>query len=357
MPLLHTTLLLASVLLAGSTEDVSHTLPSVVRWNVPIPARPAAPPTIDADHVFAVFQSGVVAAYRLADGVEAWHTSLRSDQSVAVEGARVFVAAGEAIHALNAATGAEIWLAPAGTATAPLLAQNGWLIAVSENGLTAFRADDGTKVWSRNTGVQHRRPTIEGDNLYVPLDDGHVLALDLATGAERWTRHFESAASEILAFPDRLFFGVDRTFHCLNALDGSREWPRPHGAPLRGRPAADDVRVFVAGIDNVVRAFDRRSGAMLWHANVPYRPSGPVVLGSAVVVSGNASEMRAFDAATGKPAGQIKLDDVGKLVTAPAFGSAGGAVVMAALTGGLNEQWKLVLTGPPPVAPPSVPHE
>lgn len=325
------------------------TLPSAVRWTVPISAGPAAPPVIAGDHIFVVLQSGIVAAHRMADGAEAWHVELRTDQPVAVEGPRVFVAAGEMIHALDAAGGSVLWRAASGAVTAPLVAQNGWLIVASASGLTAFRAEDGTKVWSRDTGAQRLRPTIEGDNLYVPLNDGRLLALDLRTGADRWTKHLAGHLfSEVLAFADRVYAGsTDKFFYCFDADDGAWEWHTRLGAVLRGRPAAEGANIFVTSVDNTLRAYDRNSGALRWHPSVPFRPGAPVVIGSIVVVAGNSAQLLAFDARTGRTAGQIKLDE--DLVMPPAFGSSGTAV-MAAFTGSLNAQWKLVLTGPP--APP-----
>lgn len=328
------------------------TLPSAVRWAVPISSGPAAPPVIAGDQIFVVLLSGIVAAHRMADGAEAWHVELRTDQPVAVEGPRVFVAAGEMIHALDAAGGSVLWRAASGAVTAPLVAQNGWLIVASASGLTAFRAEDGTKVWSRDTGAQRLRPTIEGDNLYVPLDDGRLLALDLRTGADRWTKHLAGHLfSEVLAFPDRVYAGsTDKFFYCFDADDGAWEWHTRLGAVLRGRPAAEGANIFVTSVDNTLRAYDRNSGALRWHPSVPFRPGAPVVIGSVVVVAGNSAQLLAFDARTGRPAGQIKLDE--DLVMPPAFGSSGTAV-MAAFTGSLNAQWKLVLTAPP-APPPSV---
>ena len=329
-------------------------LPTEVRWSVAIPARPSASPTIGSDNVFLALESGVILAHRLSDGSEAWRVSMQVDQPLAVDGNRVFAASGEAIHALASDTAAVLWRAPTGTLTAPILAQDGWIVAASAGGLSAFRAEDGAKVWGRETGAQHGRPTIEADNLYVPLDDGRLLALDLRTGTERWVRRLTKSAptsatgtpppavSEVLAYPDRLFFGAaDGLFYCLDASDGSLVWRFRVGAVVRGAPAGDATRIFLTAMDNVVRAFDRHSGKLLWHPSVPFRPTtGPVLLGETVVVPGAASEVRAFDM-SGHPAGQIKLED--PLAIAPAFSPSVGSNVMAAVTGSLTGQWKLLL--------------
>jgi outer membrane protein assembly factor BamB len=153
----------------------------------------------------------------------------------------------------------------------------------------------------------------------------------------------QPALSEVLAFADRLFVGVSTgLFFALEASDGAVAWHWPVGAVVRGRPAGDQSRIFITTMDNVVRAFDRGSGALLWHPSVPFRPTtGPVIVGSTIVVLGAASEVRGFEAATGRPAGQIKLE--APLAISPSFGEAGGDAVMAAVTGSLTGQWKLLL--------------
>ena len=322
-------------------------LPGAARWTVEISTRPSSPPVIGAAHVFIALQSGIVAAHRLADGAQAWHVELRADQPLAVDGQRLFVAAGEAIHALNAADGLVVaWRAQSGTLTAPLLAYEGWIIAASEGHLAAYRADDGTLVWKQPSGPQRTRATILGDRLYVPLDDGKLQSLDLKTGLLRWERRFRGAPGETLAFGDRVYVGsADKMFSSRDADDGEVEWSFRRGAPPRGRPAADDARVYVTGMDNMVRAFDRANGAMLWHPSVPFRPTtGPVVVGGSVLVAGTGNQARAFEAVTGRPAGNITLDL--PFATAPAFAQVDGDTLMAALTGGLTDQWKLSLWGP-----------
>jgi outer membrane protein assembly factor BamB len=347
-----TLLLLFTSLVAISSE--LQTLPSAVRWKVAISAKAAAAPIIAGEQIVVALQSGNVVSYRTKDGAEAWHVQLRADHPVVADGKYLFIAAGEMIHALNADDGTVLWRAASGTLTAPVLVHGGWVIAASASGLAAFREADGTPVWTRESGPQHVRPTIEGDNLYVPLDDGHLLALDLKTGAERWRRYpAVGRLSEVLAFADRVFVGAaDKQFYAYKAQNGEVDWRARLGTIVRGRPSADDSRLFVTALDNVVRAFDRRSGALLWHPAVPYRPTtGPVLIGSSVVVPGVSAELRAFDAATGRHTGEIKLEQA--LAVPPAFGLSNGQMVMAAITGSLTGEWTLLLAAPPaPQAPP-----
>ena len=322
-----------------------------------IPASPAAPPIIDRDHVYIVLQSGIVSARKVTDGAAAWEAKLQSERPVAVDGDHVFVATPDQVVALSATDGTKAWSVPSAPVTAPLLAGGGWLIAATDKAVSAFRSADGSRVWSRDLAGVQVMPTIEGDNLYVPLEDGRLFALDLRTGADRWVKGFVGPLSEVLAFPDKIFFGTgDKWFFALRAADGERDWQRVRlGSIVRGRPIADEYHIYVASMDNTVRAYRRTNGALLWHPSVTFRPTtGPVLIESVVVVSGNVAELSAFEVSDGRPAGQITLEE--PLVMPPAFGRAGNATVMSVFTGNLTGQWKLVLSGPP-VHSPSAPRE
>jgi outer membrane protein assembly factor BamB len=356
---LRTILLLAlAQIVAPPTPPTPATqsLPSTIRWTIPISASPAAPPVIDGDRVFIVLQSGLVAARRVSDGTQAWETPLKSDRPVAIDSGHAYVATADHVEAVNVADGVTAWRVKTGPVAAPLLASGGWLIVVTADHVAAFRAADGSEVWTRELGPSHVTPAIEGDSLYVPLEDGRLFALDLHTGADRWHRAYKGPLSEVLSLPDRLYFGTgDKYFFCVRASDGELEWPRVRmGSLVRGQPVADDTRIYVTSMDNTLRAYRRSTGALLWHPSVPFRPTtGPVLVDSAVIVSGAAAELRAFAITTGQPAGEIKLEE--PLVMPPAFGRSEAATVMAGFIGSLNSQWKLVLAGPPAPVPSTLP--
>ena len=345
-------MLATATIASGALDDSTRTLPTAVKWSVALSAPPAAPPLLAGDQIYVALQSGIVAAHRTSDGSEAWRRDIRSAAPLAFDAGRVFIASGDAIYALNA-DGSPAWHADAGALTAPMLAQDGWIVAAAKDQLSAFRTADGSIVWRRAIDVTHVRPSIEGDNLYVSLDDGRVLALDLTTGKERWERRLGGAATEVLPFPDHVYVGSsDKYFYCLHTDDGALDWRQPIGAVLRGKPAADEARVYVVALDNLLRAFDRRTGNASWSPRaLPFRPTaGPVVFGHAIAVAGTTNEIRAFDAATGQPAGHLALPEV--LLTLPAYAHAPDRPLIVAITGGLDQKWTLSLAVS---APPAVP--
>jgi len=334
-------------------DDPALRVPSEVRWSATLAAPAAGGPVLAGTYIYFPLQSGVVVAHRLADGGEVWRKELRPDQPLSADAEHVFVAAGEAIYAFTH-DGTAAWHVQSGALTAPLLTSDGWVIAASGGRVSAYRAADGTQVWQRDTGVARARASIEGNRVYVPAEDGRLLALELADGTPRWEHRFKGTLTEVLPFADRVYVGAsDRYFYCLDAGDGSIAWRVLVGTALRGKPAGDAERAYVVALDNQLRAYDRRSGSLKWPLRaVPFRPSGgPTVLGSMILVAGLAPDVHAFNAVTGDPIGKISLP--APLLAPPAFLDTRLGVLMTAITGDLNAQWKLSLTGQPPAPIPS----
>ncbi len=344
----------------ASTDTASQILLPGFRWVVDISAAPAVPPLVADGYLYLSLKPGIIAAVRAKDGREAWRVQLAADHELASAPGLVFVPAADAIHALDAESGREVWLAPTGTITAPLLVHGGWLIAVSGGTLSAFRASDGTQVWSRQAADIRERPAIDGDALYVSRTDGSVSSLDLASGKLRWEQKLGGAARQPLVSGDRVYVGSnDRFFYALKVKNGELDWQMQIGAEVIGRADADERHVYLTAMDNLLRALDRRNGALRWRRELPFRPvQGPVVIGEAVLVPGVSDNLQFFDAKAGRPLKQMKLD--AKLAAPPGFGTEPAETLasVAAITGGLADQWKLWLyapLAPPPDGPPVEP--
>lgn len=326
-------------------------LPRAQRWSVSIPASTTLPPVMDGARVFAFIPPGVVGSFNLADGSQLWRVELAPDHPFAVHDGKLIVAAGGAMHALDAGTGAVAWRQATGTLAAPPLIHQGWVVTSSGNEVVASRADDGAVVWRQPHGALRHMPTIEGDQLFLPLSDGRVLAVVLTTGEARWERKLGDAPSQIAALAGRVYVGsASKYFYCLDAADGDREWRQRPGAVVIGRPAVDAERVYVATTDNLLRAYDRVSGALKWQAPLPFRPySGPLLLGTAVIVPGYITELTTLDAASGKagPALSFGAPLAGPIALQPSD----RGPLAAAITGGVAGDWKLSIWEVPTSVP------
>jgi outer membrane protein assembly factor BamB len=352
------TLFLLLVFTVAATPASPQELPPGIRWSVAIAAAPSSMPTVSGDRVFVATLPGVVTVHDIKDGREVWREPINAEQPIVVEGPHVFIASAEAVHALQVADRAVAWRTSTGMITAPLVVKEGWVVAASETRMLALRASDGSVVWQRETALQRERAAIDGNTLFVPLANGRLQAVDLANGALRWERPLGGSPAEPLVVGDRLYVGAtDKRFYCVNTSNGDIKWTIKVGSSIRGRASTDGERVFYAGLDNLIRAISRGSGSQRWQRGIPFRPfAGPLVAGGSVFVAGPINEVRMLSVVTGAETGKITFPE--PLVTAPAVGRAsGGEVVVAAVTGGLNESWKLSLASPVAPKPSATPQQ
>jgi outer membrane protein assembly factor BamB len=258
------------------------------------------------------------------------------------------------LHALSVADGKVAWRVVAGRPmTAPPIAHAGWVLLAAAGDLIAIRAEDGAVVWRKSLGPIEFPPSLDGDLLAVSLVDGRVIALDLEDGSERWTRNLHSSPGEPFVVGERVYVGTqDKTFYVLYASSGRVEDHRSIGSQLRGRVAVDDERVYLAGLDNMLRAVRRRGGALLWQKSLVYRPAaGPVLIGEMVLVPGYVeTPLPAFAQPNGAQAGALGFD--GSLVALPVFTTVeDGRFAVIGITGGLENKWTISLRTPPLVHP------
>ena len=345
---------LANLLAPG--RGAAQTIPDTVRWAVALSGPPAGAPLVSGDIVAVPLASGAVAAHRLSDGGAAWTTELAADQPLGGDGERVYVVAGEALHALNSATGTVAWRVAVAKPSAPPLAHAGWVIAAAGGDLLAIRAADGSIIWRRTVGEIVFRPALDGDLLVASLLDGRVLALDVQTGAPKWERPLGSRPTEPLAVGGRVYVGTeDKAFYTLFGSSGRIESRRPVPAEPRGRAAADERHVYFAAMDNVLYATDRGDGALEWKKGLTYRPgAGPVVIGDHVLVPARQVEsLPVFGARKGEPSGGIAFP--ARLAVLPVYATIGeGKPIFIGVAGDLTNKWTMTLLERSVVPPASV---
>jgi outer membrane protein assembly factor BamB len=317
----------------------------VLAWTVDIPAAPITSPFISGDRVFLAHLPGIITAYHRADRRELWRTQLATNLPLAAHDELVLVSSGEAIHALRAADGSEVWRTAVGKPSAPLLVKDGWLIVATADTLTALRASDGATIWTAEAGVQRQRGAISGDVLFIPQVNGHLVARDLLNGKVRWTASLGGIVGEPFVLGDDVFVGAGKVFFCLKADSGEVRWRYRVGADMRGVASSDGDRVFFTALDNLVRAHDRTHGALRWQTGVPFRPlTGPAVSGGSIFMSGPQDQMLKLRAVDGQAAGTLAFP--GRMAVSPGSALTEAGIVFAAVTGGLAQTWKLSLSFP-----------
>ena len=279
------------------------------------------PPAFHGSRGYFPIDGDRLAAYDLDTGEELWRMPARTQSKPAAGEGLVFIAEPEALVALREGDGSQAWRLPlAERLAAPLVWDNGWLIAATDSGtLLALRGLDGHQVWRRDLGSPlSAPPALAADRVYAPAKDGRIIALRVDTGEPLWERRLGGTPSEMLALDDRLYVGSDDNFfYCLTARHGQIDWRWRTGGDVVGTAVVDERRVYFVSFDNILRGLDRRSGAQRWKRALPFRPiTGALMAGEMVIVSGVAPPLRAYLTKDGTPSGEVIVE--GELA-APAY--------------------------------------
>jgi outer membrane protein assembly factor BamB len=296
--------------------------PFRVAWTVALNGSLTAPPVFSGQRGYFPLDEGRLAAYNLADGKPLWVAMARIASQPAAGDGLVFIAEPDALAAVREADGSVAWQVPfSGPLAAPLVWDNGWLIAAVRSGtILALRASDGEIIWRREIGLPvNARPALAADRIYLPAANHRIIALQVETGVPLWERRLRGAPNDVLALDDRLYVGSDDNFlYCLNTHDGRVDWRWRTGADVVGLPAADEHRVYFVSLDNVLRGLDLKSGNQRWKRALQLRPSaGPLKAGDTLIVSGVAPMLHAYFIKDGSPAGDTATD--GELASPPYF--------------------------------------
>ena len=278
---------------AGAQEDrrePSTLLPLEELWTTVLPAPPAAAPLHDAGRLYVPLRDGQMLAIGVRDGAVVWETMQGVRSGPTLGGGLYYAPTANTLSALDLESGVVVWEVPLrAPLSAPLVWNNGWLIAALENrALLAMQAQTGETIWERALGgVAHVRPALAADRMYVSLDNGGLLALSLRGGELVWEQQLDGPPSEALPLDDLFVGAADNHFYRISRVDGAIKWRWRTGGDIVGRPAVDAERVFFSSLDNVVWALDRNSGNQRWRQSLLARPTdGPGHADDLLVLSG-----------------------------------------------------------------------
>lgn len=247
-----------------------------IRWKAYVGGEIYASPVIGTERVFVATKSGSVAALRLSDGGEAWRVDVGdyiARSTPALDDGTLYVAAGYALIALDAATGEKRWVEPlrfAGTCS-PVIMDGVVYVATQEGHVSAFATGNGDELWHyRNDNLLFASPAVAGDTLVIADEKGQVTALDRASGRERWQRLIEG---EIFATPVILEGSVyvvtsEPSIVALDLVNGRERWSGNVGG--QASPAARGKTVYLGGDDQSLRAIDAATGKTRWSSPLGY---------------------------------------------------------------------------------------
>lgn len=164
----------------------------------------------------------------------------RAGEPVVGDG-RVYVPLSRGVVALDLRTGRSVWRVGFPSEVYGVVYGDGRVVVSTLGGPVAQAAATGMEVW-RAQGPAASFPLVTG-GLLVDQGETRLLALDLATGAPRWSAGLGGGAlGRLAASGDRVYFEDTRIIAALDRTTGAPIWQ--HGNRCVGIPFGGDVLVY-----------------------------------------------------------------------------------------------------------------
>ncbi|WP_318570646.1 PQQ-binding-like beta-propeller repeat protein [Salinigranum marinum] len=222
-----------------------------------------------------------------ATGTELWNystqTNVRSAPAV-VDGVVYFGSNDGNMTAVDASTGKELWYyteyQPVLVESNPAVVDGVVYFGSDADNVTALDADTGAKLWNFSTVDEVQSdPTVVDGTVFIGSDstsgetsgDGQVYALNATDGTKRWNHTMPGDVDAGVAYADGIVYAGSRggTLDALNATDGSVEWSVA-GQDFRGAPVIAGGVLYISDFGNsTVHAFDATTGDELWWYDSP----------------------------------------------------------------------------------------
>ncbi|HYU86964.1 MAG TPA: PQQ-binding-like beta-propeller repeat protein [Kribbellaceae bacterium] len=303
-----------------------------------------------------------------------WVTTVAGSvlSSPAIADGRVYVGAPDGrLHALDAATGQQLWAKPASALSgdwidsSPAVGDGIVYIGINRpaSEIWAFDAVTGATRWRIGASISNivGSPTIAGSVVYAATTEDQVLALDAATGARIWDAKPNGGngsgfySSPTVAGGKVFAASLNHRVYALDAATGTVLWSFQTGNHNSSTPAVADGTVYFGSRDGNVYAVDAETGVQRWKVQygtdilASIQSSPAVADGTVYVGTNNDRRVIALDAATGALRWSFRAG--GPVLSSPAVangvvyvGSGGGAVYGLRATDG-KRQWSGHATG------------
>ncbi len=313
-----------------------------VKWRFATGDRIVSSPALHDGVLFFGSDDGLLYAVDAASGRERWRfrTGGPVASSPAVEGGRVFFGSYDGrFYALDEKTGALLWKFATGGErrfearglhglqpkqqtyadpydvylSSPAVAGGTVYFGSGDGHVYALEAASGALRWKVDTGeVVHASPAVADGTVFVGNWASTLFAFDAATGAERW--RFQAGTDDLIhnqvGFQSSpavaggvVYVGCrDANLYAIDAATGRERWRFSTALSwVVGSPAVAGGRVFFATSDSsLVHAVDAATGQPLWQQQAAaYLFASPVLAGDRLLLGVLNGTLEARDAATG----------------------------------------------------------
>jgi outer membrane protein assembly factor BamB len=284
-----------------------------LRWRAELGEYAAPNPIVVDGVVYAVSHFGTGYGLDAATGQVVWRVNLGSltngDAPAINDGMFYAGTLNGDVVAIDLATRQELWRTNVGGAIRHAMNLSGGLVYVNgdDTNLEALDAATGALVWSAPAVVPNNTPALGNGLLYVGDDLLTIWALDPATGAQVWKKRVFCSCyldSQVVVGDGVVAVGIDTTAQVRDAANGSLLWTGNVDRYARSPALAGGVLYVTSqsehGQYGPTRAFDVTTGAELWETDLPNAIVVEIAVANAVVyLSGDDRHVYALDASTG----------------------------------------------------------
>ena len=312
-----------NLVFAGGTDGTLHVLDLATgqeAWSYAAGAPILVTPTVADGSVYLSTDDGVLHAVDLASHAERWRVAGVSQGSVpTVDGGTAYVGLTSGrFAALSVTDGREAWHVDVdGTANRVALADGrAYVDGDGSDRLYAIDLTEHTIAWSLATGAAHSiTPAVDGGTVYATVvevfgKDSRVLALDAATGQERWAFHAPDRQSlvSLAVGPDQVVTTSDgpsgtTDVWAIDRTTGKQRWKAIVPSAVGIHPALVGDEVDMMTTSGTVVALTAATGRQLWRFDGPGRAiASPVLTGGLLLQATTTSGIVALGGASGQPA-------------------------------------------------------
>lgn len=320
-------------------------------WKFRTDGRVLSSPLVLGDAVYVGSTDGNLYALNRGDGTLRWKFATKGAVNSSPAAARglVFVSSLDGrVYAIDASTGKQRWsFATKGESrftapgihgamprtelmadpfdvflSSPVIAGGTLYVGSGDHNVYALDVETGAQKWTFATGnVVHASPAVADGDVYIGSWDRNMYALDAATGRERWRYQTGNdtviynqigIASSAAVAGGIVFFGCrDGHFYAVDAKSGKQRWnvDNKMGWVIASPAVRDGVVYFPTSDGRRFKAIDASTGEVKYSVeNKAISFSSPAIAGELVYFGSSDGWVRALDAKTGVVRGEFQTD-------------------------------------------------
>ena len=186
------------------------------------------------------------------------------------------------IYALNLATGALVWSAPAQGSRYASLAVDATNVYASSNAdgkVYALNATTGATAWNYPAVTAYSTPVVAGGLVYVGSTDKNLYALNATTGALSWAYTTRDVLKDAVAVAGGVVYvgAYDGRLYAINATTGKTVWAYNTNKPIYTAPSVGNGFVYVDSSGQTLYALATANGSVGWQYNSGTYLSTPAI--------------------------------------------------------------------------------